>query len=202
MKENQNKAQNIDVELDTKWIIIYWKQGAWKTATWILIAINDWPKRIYSNTPIYKNWKLYNKVVQSIDDIKKIRFSYTPWVIIIDEAWINASSRNSMSDNNKMLSEILFLIRKINCSIIWIAQNFENIDVNARRLADLIIKMRKIRRYKKHPLFIMRREKQIKNNLEYFWEIKVDTITILKKLNITYNTLESSKFTLWNKKNV
>lgn len=196
MKETQSKAENINIELDTTWIIIYWKQGAGKTATAIVMAL-DWEKRIYSNTPIYKNWKLISKPVQSIDDIKKIRFSYTPGVILIDEAWINASSRNSMSESNKMLSEILFLIRKINCSIIWIAQRFETIDINARILADLIIKMHKIRRYNTWPIFVATQQKQIKNDLKYNWQYKIDSIWILKKLNITYNTLESSKFKLW-----
>jgi hypothetical protein len=110
------------------------------------MGIHDFPKRIYSNTPIYKNGELINKPL-NIDSLESIRFSYTPGIIIVDEAGLNFNSRKGMSTANEKFSELQFLMRKVNCSIIWIAQRIMSIDINARETTDLIIKMNKIQRY-------------------------------------------------------
>lgn len=195
----QRESENFNVEIDTVWIIIYWKQGAWKTLMAINLAL-DWEKRIYANFSIYKHWKLLNKLLPDAESVHKIRFSHTPWIIVIDEAWINANSKDSRSEQNRMLQEILFLVRKKNCSLIWISQRFESIDVNARVLSELIIEMRKLSRWKAPPVFIATRQKQRWNNLDYVNQFKIDTIWMMKALWITYNTLESSKFTKKQKK--
>ena len=65
---------------------------------------------------------------------------------MIDEAGINANSKDTRSKDNRDLQEILFLVRKKNCSLIWISQRFESVEINARVLSELIIEMRKIRR--------------------------------------------------------
>jgi type IV secretory pathway VirB4 component len=67
-------------------------------------------------------------------------------VIIIDEAGINANSKDTFSAESRILQEVLFLARKKNCSVIWIAQRLRSIDINARELADGIFKTYKIRR--------------------------------------------------------
>ena len=54
------------------------------------------------------------------------------------------NSRQSMSEINRFLSEIIFLSRKKNCRMMFLAQNFENLDSNVKRLANLIIEMKKI----------------------------------------------------------
>lgn len=196
----QRESENFNVEIDTVGIIIYWKQWAWKTLMAINLAL-DWEKRIYANFSIFKHWKLLNKLLPDAESVHKIRFSNTPWIIVIDEAWINANSKDSRSEQNRMLQEILFLVRKKNCSLIWISQRFESIDVNARVLSELIIEMRKISRWKAPPVFIATRQKQRGNNLDYVNQFKIDTIWMMKALWITYNTLESSKFTKKQKKN-
>jgi len=123
-----------------------------------------------------------------------MRFSYTPGVIMIDEAGINANSKDGRSSDNRDLIEALFLARKFNCSFIWISQRFESIDVNARVLTDLIIEMHKLRRGNIHPVFIASRKKQRGARLEMVNQFKIDTIELMKFDKLTYNTLESSRF--------
>jgi len=192
MNEKQNSSENIEKEIDTVWIIIHWKQWSWKTVLWICIAM-DWQERIYANFEIFKNLKLLNKKINNLEDINKIRFSYTPWVIIIDEAWINANSKDTRSIGNRFLQEILFLVRKLNCSLIWISQRFESIDINARVLSELIIEMKKIKRKNKYPIFIANKQKQKWSNLIFLQQYKIDCIWYMKINNLSYNTLEKSK---------
>lgn len=195
----QRANENITQELDTMGIIVYWKQGSWKTTLSLELAVENWETRIYSNFSIFKNWKLINRKVGGVPDILKIRFSYTPWVIIIDEAGINANSKDGMSATNRQLIETLFLARKFNCSFIWISQRFESIDINARVLADLILEMRKLRRWNLHPLFETKRQKQKWAKLELVNIHRIDTISLMKYDKLTYNTLETSKFESWTK---
>lgn len=191
--ETQKNSENFNVEISTVWIIIHWKQWSWKTLMAINLAL-DWEKRIYANFSIYKNWKLKNRLLEDVNAVHKIRFSKVPWIIIIDEAWINANSKDSRSEQSRILQEILFLVRKKNCSLIWISQRFESIDVNARVLSELIVEMRKISRWKAHPFFIATRQKQKGTNLIYVNQFRIDTIWMMKAQWITYNTLEASKF--------
>jgi hypothetical protein len=198
LMNEQRASENIDQELDTISSIIFWKQGGWKTTIALELAFENWEKRIYSNFSIFKNWKQINKQIEWIHTILNIRFSYTPWVIIIDEAGINANSKDTFNKDNRKLIETLFLARKFNCSFIWISQRFDSIDINARILADIIVEMVKIRRWKLHPTFVAKRQKQKWAKLQLVNTHKIDTISIMKYDKLTYNTLEASRFTNWN----
>lgn len=205
MSNLQKNSQNIDQELDTIWIIAYWKQGSWKTTIILELAVENWSKRIYSNFAIYRNWKQINKTVLNTKDVMNIRFSYTPGIILIDEAWINANSKDWRSKDNRDLIEVLFLARKYNCSFAWISQRFESIDINARVLADLILKMRKIRRVEKYPIFEITKQKQRWNKLEMINIHRINTIALMKFDRLTYNTLETARFvneTTWKNKEI
>jgi len=191
----QKSSENIDFELDTLWIIIYWKQWGGKTTIALEIAYENRPKRIYSNFSIFLNWKQINRPVNSAKDVTNIRYSKEPWIILIDEAWINANSKDGRSKDNRELIEVLFLVRKYNCSFCWISQRFGSIDVNARELSDLIIKMSKIRRYWKKPLFKATKQKCIWNNIEMDSIHIIDTLEIMNYDNLSYNTLETARFT-------
>lgn len=194
MSENlQKSSENFNVEISTVWIIIHWKQWSGKTLMAINLAL-DWEKRIYANFQIFKNWKLKNHLLEDVHAVHKIRFSKIPWIIVIDEAWINANSKDSRSEQSRILQEILFLVRKKNCSLIWISQRFESIDINARVLSELIIEMRKISSWKAPPIFIATRQRQRGMNLDRVNQFKIDTIWMMKAQWITYNTLEASKF--------
>ena len=192
--KTQNNSENITQELDTMGFIVYWKQGSWKTTISLELAVENWEKRIYSNFSIFKNWKQINREIKSTQQVLNMRFSYTPWVIIIDEAGINANSKDGMSKDNRALIEALFLARKFNCSFIWVSQRFESIDINARILADIILKMQKIRRWELHPLFTATRQRQEWSKLLMVNQHKIDTIAIMKYDKLTYNTLETSRF--------
>ncbi len=193
-KELKQK-NNIVKEIDMKTYIIHGKMRQWKTVTAIHMSLDarfNW--RIYSNVWIYYNWiSILTKKITDFDQLNNIRFSYEHWIIIIDEAWINANSKDGFSDSNRLLQRILFLAGKKNCSVLWIAQRFESIDVNARVLADYIVKVNKIRRSGgRHPIFILTKQKQKRTVLEYVQQYRLDVIHELNELGITYDTLEES----------
>jgi len=190
----QNKSQNIEKNIDTKTFIIHGKMRNWKTLNAICMWLCFYP-RIYANLQIYQKWKSIVNFLEDYNSIKNIRFSYTPWVLIIDEAGLNVNSKDSFSKDNRIMQEILFLIGKKNLSLIWIAQRFGSIDVNARELADGIIEMKKRPRHKKHPIFVAIRQKQKGSNLKWINSYELDSISILNYYNITYNQLEESRLT-------
>lgn len=74
--------------------------------------------------------------INVVSEIKEVKNNS---VLLIDESGISFSSRNSMSDRNKFLSEILFIARHKDMSVILISQNSSNIEINAIRQADFLI---------------------------------------------------------------
>lgn len=189
---DQNLSNNIEKEIDTQTFIVYGKMRNWKTLNAVCMALDFYP-RIYSNVNIYQNWKSIVKFLESYQDIKTIRFSYTPGILIIDEAGLNVNSKDTFNKDNRLMAEVLFLIGKKNLSLIWIAQRFWSIDINARELADAIIEMRKYSRKNWHPLFTAVKQKQKGAKLEWITSYTLDSISILKKYWITYNQLEESR---------
>ncbi|MFA6073242.1 MAG: zonular occludens toxin domain-containing protein [Candidatus Woesearchaeota archaeon] len=73
------------------------------------------------------------KVVDDVSDIKNNSF------VVIDEGGILFSSRDSMSNTNKFLSELLLISRHKDLTILFISQNSSNIEVNTLRQADFLI---------------------------------------------------------------
>ena len=185
----------ITQEISNRIILIYWKMWQGKTVLAVVVCIMDFRERIYWNINIYNlEWKIINKEIQTKADIEKIRFSYTAGLIVIDEWWINMNCRNSSSDINKFLSEIIFLSRKKNASMCFIAQSFENIDINVKRLADLIIKVQKTRRdWKICFILSFQRYRWWHSRPETQKQMLIKSIDILEAKKVKYNTLESSK---------
>lgn len=188
-----NETEIINQEIENKIVIIYGKMWRGKTLNAILTATFDFPKRIYWNVKIYKNDKELSKFVWSKSDIEKIRFSYTPWLLVMDEGAINMNSRRSLSNINLYLTELIVLSRKKNCSLIFISQAFENLDINVSRLCDLIIEMQKIKRQNMKPLFIANIKSQFRGKLLTTAKFKIDILKHFEHEKIKYNTLESSK---------
>jgi hypothetical protein len=60
-------------------------------------------------------------------------------VILIDEGGIEFSSRQAMSNPNKLLSELLLIARHKDLSVLFITQNSSNLEINAIRQADYLI---------------------------------------------------------------
>ncbi len=60
-------------------------------------------------------------------------------LVLIDEGGVLFSSRSSMSNANKMLSELIMIARHKNISILFISQNSSNLEVNVLRQADFLV---------------------------------------------------------------
>jgi len=73
------------------------------------------------------------KIIKGVDDITNNS------IVLIDEAGIEFSSRESMSSANKLLSSLLFIARHKDLSILFISQNSSNLEINAIRQADFLI---------------------------------------------------------------
>lgn len=86
-----------------------------------------------------------------VDSVSKIK---NDSLVLIDEGGILFSSRDSMSDANKVLSDLLMISRHKNISIVFISQNSSNLEVNTLRQADVLI-------LKKHSLLQKNFERKI-----------------------------------------
>lgn len=73
------------------------------------------------------------KVVSSIDQIENNS------VLLVDEGGIEFSSRSSMTNTNKLLSELLLISRHKDLSVLFIVQNSSNLELNALRQADFLV---------------------------------------------------------------
>ncbi|QLJ53254.1 MAG: hypothetical protein Sv326_1079 [Candidatus Fermentimicrarchaeum limneticum] len=73
------------------------------------------------------------KAVRRIEEVKNGSF------VLVDEGGVLFSSRDSMSDANKLLSALLVVARHKDLSILFISQNSANLDVNAIRQADYLL---------------------------------------------------------------
>jgi len=71
--------------------------------------------------------------VDSIDELQNDSF------VVMDESGVLFSSRSSMGKVNKMLSNLLFVSRHKNMSILFITQNSCNVDINIIRQLDYIM---------------------------------------------------------------
>jgi len=60
-------------------------------------------------------------------------------IVLIDEGGILFSSRDSMSNANKLLSDLILIARHKNLTILFISQNSSNLDINILRQADFLI---------------------------------------------------------------
>ena len=73
------------------------------------------------------------KVVEGVEELDNDS------VVLIDEGGILFSSRNAMSNANKLLSELILVARHKNLSILFISQNSSNLDVNILRQSDFLV---------------------------------------------------------------
>lgn len=71
--------------------------------------------------------------VEAINDI------HNDAIVLVDEGGIFFSSRESMSTANKLLSDLIFISRHKNLTILFISQNSSNLDVNIIRQADFLV---------------------------------------------------------------
>lgn len=189
----QTPSNNIVKELDTKCIIIYWKPRNWKTLLASAIGHSDYLKRIYANFNIYIKKISINKRFYDYKEVQNIQYSNTHGVIIMDETWLNVNSKDSFSETNRIMHEVLFLSWKKNCDMIMIAQSYESVDVNFKRLAHAIFEVEKIKRYGRKPLFKINRMAVEWSKMRKISSFTFDTLEYFNTFKITYDTLETSK---------
>lgn len=116
--------------------IILGARGTGKSAIGMKILENfkaKTGKNVYAlgfNAEDLPNWIT---IVKSIDDVENNS------VLLVDESGIEFSSRESMTNKNKLLSNILMISRHKDLSLALISQNSSNIEINAIRQSDYII---------------------------------------------------------------
>lgn len=97
--------------------------------------------RIYWNLDINFKWKSIIKKI-SYDNLSKIEFSETPWLLLFDETFQNAWSRDSLTKENKnVVNELWALWRKKNLYVVFMAQSNRMIDVLIRELSFITIEL-------------------------------------------------------------
>lgn len=74
-----------------------------------------------------------------INSIGSVESAGNGGVILVDEGGLAFNSRDSMSKSSKLLSQLLFISRHKDLSIIFISQNSANLEVNAIRQADYLL---------------------------------------------------------------
>ena len=74
--------------------------------------------------------------INIVSDINQIQNNS---IVLIDEGGILFSSRSSMSNANKLLSQLIMIARHKNISILFISQNSSNLEVNILRQADFLV---------------------------------------------------------------
>lgn len=121
---------------DSKIGVILGARGSGKTAFAVKLLENIYArtkKRCYAIGFDKDEMPSWIDVISDISEIKNNAF------VLIDEGGVLFSSRNAMTNANKILSELILIARHKNLSILFISQNSSNLDVNILRQADFLI---------------------------------------------------------------
>ncbi len=118
-----------------------------------------------------------NNLPNWINSIKTVDEIGNDSVVLIDETGISFGSRDSMSNANKLLSELLFIARHKDASILFISQNSSNIEINAIRQADFLILK---------PSSLLQKDFERKKIKEIYSEVQKDFDELKEKKGLTY----------------
>ena len=168
-----------------------WKRGAGKTMLASIFGNMEEYKIVYSNFTLqYKDKKVIN--FEDFDLYKKIdENDLSKKILLFDEWWINANSRNFQSTINKLLSFFIFISRKFNIDVVFITQDFETIDINIRRQTDYLIDVEGgLPRYIQYSVYNLK--KWVPKTLR--WTYTIDALRALKLFYIKYDTRDLSGF--------
>ena len=116
--------------------IILGARGSGKTAFGIKFLENLYAKYKKSCFAIGFN---ENELPSWIKAVSDISFLENNSFVLIDEGGILFNSRSSMSNANKMLSQLIMIARHKNIGILFISQNSSNLEVNILRQADFLV---------------------------------------------------------------
>lgn len=123
----------------SKIILIVGSRGSGKTATVLYIAeqnyLNENHKKIYyvgdpENKEVYPKYFIF---VRSLDELPNGSFA------VVDEAAIKYNARKSRTKDNMELTEKMVILRHKDINLLMITQNLSLLEINADRLADIII---------------------------------------------------------------
>ena len=124
---------------DSKVICILGPRGSGKTTLAVKLSYDEY---ISEGTNIVANFKLNcDYIYKSFADIVELPKDLINSNIIMDEVFVGAGSRSSLSKANIKMTEFVTQIRKRNCNAIIIAQKARLIDVNIRDQVDYIVEM-------------------------------------------------------------
>ncbi len=135
-KGNSNGFENHLFEKDSTIGIILGARGSGKSAIGMKLLENfkeKTDKNVYAMGFNKEDLPGWIEVVENVSEIQNDS------AVLIDEGGIAFSSRKSMSSANQLLSELLFIARHKNLSILFITQNSSNLEVNVLRQADFLI---------------------------------------------------------------
>lgn len=116
--------------------IILGARGTGKSAIGVRILENlkaKTNKKIYALGFDKSRMPRWIHVVDDVNDVANDSF------LLADEGGLQFSSRDSMSEVNKFLSQLLLVARHKDMSILFISQNSSNIEINTLRQADYLI---------------------------------------------------------------
>lgn len=74
--------------------------------------------------------------IESVKDLNEVE---NGTFLLVDEGGILFSARSSFSNPNKLLSELLFISRHKDLSVLFISQNSANLEINTLRQADYLL---------------------------------------------------------------
>jgi len=123
-------------ESDSQIGIILGARGSGKTAFGIKFLENLHAKHKKKCFAIGFNEDTLPFWIKGVSDISKLENNS---FVLIDEGGILFNSRSSMSNANKLLSQLIMIARHKNLSILFISQNSSNLEVNILRQADFLI---------------------------------------------------------------
>ncbi len=138
----------------------------------------------YKNKPTiqYKDFDLYWKLDKDNLDKK---------LLIFDEGWINANSRNFQAKLNKLLSYFIFVSRKFNIDLIFITQDFDTFDKNIRRQTNYLFEITNhLPNYIEAEIWKMKRGEKI----AFLWDYEIKALELLELQGISYDTRDLSGF--------
>jgi hypothetical protein len=131
-----NKFEEKIISSDSKIGIILGARGSGKSALGIKLLENLYSKSKKNCVAMGFHAEVLPSFIASCDNISQIKNnSY----VLIDEGGVLFSSRDSMSNANKLLSDLILVARHKSLSILFISQNSSNLDVNILRQADYLL---------------------------------------------------------------
>lgn len=177
--------------IQNKIMAIYGLPWSWKT--FFAMFLQSFYPRVYSNVDFIRfddNNKIIKRSthINHMRDLNAIKYDGQKWIAILDEWWVNISSRRSMSEQNLEFLELGMLWRKKNIDIIVISQLERSIDVVMRELCKVSFNMTEFWE-----------DKRLKFEAQIYWrgeELKgIYIFDLIKFSNLTgwtYDTKEES----------